>query len=62
MLNINDTVTLKLVESTIRPGCWKVWAKTSTGAGYIRQGFAWKTRRGAEKAAARFYPGANLIS
>ena len=49
-------ITMKLCESPIKKGTWKVWVKTPQGAGYIRQGFAWKTKKGAAFYAATIYP------
>ena len=56
----NYRATMK--ESLLRRGTWKVWIQTPHGAGYLRQGFAWKTRLGAERATQAHYPGINWIS
>ena len=45
-------------ESIKRKGCWLVHVKSQTGSGFLRQGFAWKTLRGAENAAKKAYPNA----
>lgn len=52
----------KIIESTIKPGTWKVWIQGPHAAGYLRQGFAWKTKTGAEAAAVKAYPGINFFS
>ena len=58
----NDQITMKLCESMIKKGTWKVWIKGPHSSGFLRMGFAWKTRLGAERAASAKYPGANFIS
>ena len=45
-------------ESLKRKGTWLVHVKSPTGSGFLRQGFAWKTLRGAENAAKKAYPNA----
>lgn len=40
----------RVVESTVNRGAWKVWVQSPTGTGFLRQGFAWKTKNGAERA------------
>lgn len=43
----------KLVESCAKRGTWKVLVTFRDGrTGYLRGGFAWKTKRGAENALA----------
>lgn len=48
--------SIQIIESSIRKGCWKVWVKGPVGSGYLRLGFAWKTRAGAVNAAKKAYP------
>lgn len=43
-----------LVESITKRGTWKVWVTSNFGTGFLRGGFAWKTRAGAEKALAKY--------
>ncbi len=47
---------VRVVESTLKAGTYKVWIKTATGSGYLRGGFAWKTKGGAMNAAMKRYP------
>lgn len=61
-MDTSDQVTLKLVESILKPGTWKVWIKEPHNQGFLRLGFAWRTRGGAERAALAMYPRGNFIS
>ena len=58
----SEQITLRITESTLRRGTWKVWVKTPIGSGFLRQGFAWRTRMGAERAAIAKYPRGNFVS
>jgi hypothetical protein len=49
---------IRIVESIIKRGTWKVWVKSSNGTGFLRGGFAWKTKTGAAQAARRYAEGA----
>ena len=61
-MNCFNTYRAKIVESTLKRGVWKVWIIQPHAAGWMRGGFAWRTRTGAEQAAIRTYPGIQLIS
>ena len=61
-MKTSDQVTLKLCESPLRAGTWRIWVKTPQSAGFLRQGFAWKTRLGAERAAVAAYPRGTFVS
>lgn len=54
-------VTGRITEAPHRRGVWMVWIQSPQGAGYLRQGFGWKSKKGAEAAARRAYPGIELI-
>lgn len=47
---------VRIVETGTRKTVYKVWYKEGSEMGYLRQGFAWKTRNGAEKAARKAFP------
>lgn len=47
---------VRLIESITNKGCYKVWIKTAVGSGFLRGGFAWKTKGGAVNAAIKRFP------
>lgn len=49
-------LSVRIVESSIKKGTYKVWVKTTNGSGWLRGGFAWKTKGGAVNAAIKRYP------
>lgn len=59
MPHANNTNTIvSLFPSTQRKGAWKVWVhQPGIYTGFLRLGFAWKTKTGALKAAQKAFPG-----
>ena len=55
---MNKETLITFHESLKKRGTWLVHVKSPTGSGFLRQGFAWKTLRGAENAAKAAYPNA----
>ncbi|MCR4286420.1 MAG: hypothetical protein NUW09_00210 [Deltaproteobacteria bacterium] len=55
-------VKLKLKESMLCPGKWKVWVILPNEQGWFSNGKAFANRRNAEVAALKAYPMANFIS
>jgi hypothetical protein len=66
MRNSYENFTARLSESIIKRGTWKVWIIAPKGSGlpsgWLRLGFAWKTRMGAERATYRAFPGIQFVS
>lgn len=62
MPSINDTNTIvTLFPSAQRKGAWKVWVhQPGVQTGFLRLGFAWKTKTGALKAAQKAFPGVTI--
>lgn len=61
--NCYDNMTARLCESTIKRGTWKVWVTGLPGGkGWLRLGFAWKTKGGAERATTKMFPGINFVA
>lgn len=59
--NSPSGIRVKLIESISRKGAWHVWvSQPGIGQGYLRIGFAWKTKTGARKAAEKAFPGVKI--
>lgn len=57
----STNTVVKLFPSTQRKGAWKVWVhQPGIQSGFLRLGFAWKTKTGALKAAQRAFPGVTI--
>mgnify|MGYP001571373082 CR=1 FL=1 len=62
MAGYQDEISLTLKESMQCAGTWKVWVKQAHGSGWLRLGFAWRTKQGAIHAGETRYPGATWTS
>jgi len=60
MTNVLAELTGKVVEVPNKKGCYYVWVSGPHQPGYLRQGFAWKSKAGAMKALLRHMETYNL--
>lgn len=49
------SISVRVVESSLKKGVYKVWVQPPVGPGYfLRMGHAWKTKQGADDAAQHY--------